>query len=48
MEGVICVLCVLFTTREVENGRGKLTKVDSFVQTQILKEQLVKPNRSAT
>ena len=33
MEGVVCVLCVLFSSTEVENDRGKITPLGSFVTT---------------
>ncbi|KAI6661969.1 Zinc finger MYM-type protein 1-like [Oopsacas minuta] len=33
VEVVVCAPCALFTWREVENDKGKLTNVGSFVQT---------------
>ncbi|KAI6656180.1 hypothetical protein LOD99_1513 [Oopsacas minuta] len=39
IKGVVCVPCALFTSREVENDKGKLTKVGSFVQTPFTKLQ---------
>jgi hypothetical protein len=31
MKGVICVPCVLFGPKQVENNRGKITQLSSFV-----------------